>query len=227
MRTNMAAAAAASLFVQYDGVSTLRCTCLFIYYYYFLLCASANSAIADTNGSVRFSCLIPYMKRSREERLRISQNINIARFFFNFTIFIYLNLSIRAVWCPLITAAAPMNILTIFFCYITVTCDTDLGQQVPATVKAPSAKRNVTSQTAGMDNRISIRETATYSTRYDYMDVDAIMSNERILKMLFNCVMGRGRCTREGLELKSKYTSSLTLHDAMFLLFPMLIYLSW
>ncbi|VVC26970.1 Insect odorant-binding protein A10/Ejaculatory bulb-specific protein 3 [Cinara cedri] len=96
-----------------------------------------------------------------------------------------------------------MNILTVFFCYITVTCDTDLGPQSPApAVNAPNSKKDATQPTTGTDNRISVRQTATYPTRYDYMDVDAVMSNERMIKMLFNCVMGRGRCTREGLELK-------------------------
>lgn len=49
------------------------------------------------------------------------------------------------------------------------------------------------------------RETAMYPTRYDYIDVEAVLSNERIIKVLFNCVMNRGPCTREGLELKSKH----------------------
>lgn len=52
-----------------------------------------------------------------------------------------------------------------------------------------------------------VRETemSTYPTRYDYIDVEAIMSNDRIIKILFNCVLNRGPCTREGLELKSKF----------------------
>lgn len=51
-----------------------------------------------------------------------------------------------------------------------------------------------------------VRETevSTYPTRYDYIDVEAVMNNERIIKILFNCVLNRGPCTREGLELKSK-----------------------
>lgn len=113
-----------------------------------------------------------------------------------------------------------MNILTVFFCYVTVTCDTDLETRGPVAVKAPGAQKNAAAPDPTLvDSRIAVRETSTYPTRYDYMNVDAVMSNERMIKMLFNCVMGRGRCTREGLELKREYNASqrsLTSRDAMF-----------
>lgn len=44
----------------------------------------------------------------------------------------------------------------------------------------------------------------TYITRYDYLDIDKILTNERILKRLIDCIMDRGPCTREGKELKRK-----------------------
>ena len=47
----------------------------------------------------------------------------------------------------------------------------------------------------------------TYITRYDYLDIDKILTNERILKRLVDCIMDRGPCTREGKELKRKYFS--------------------
>nr|AJP61956.1 chemosensory protein [Phenacoccus solenopsis] len=42
----------------------------------------------------------------------------------------------------------------------------------------------------------------TYTTRYDYLDIDKILTNDRILKRLMDCIMDRGPCTREGKELK-------------------------
>ncbi|XKL59039.1 hypothetical protein PGB90_000055 [Kerria lacca] len=43
---------------------------------------------------------------------------------------------------------------------------------------------------------------STYMTRYDYLDIDKILTNERILRRLMDCIMNRGPCTREGKELK-------------------------
>lgn len=93
-----------------------------------------------------------------------------------------------------------MNLLTVF-CYVTVMCDTPAAPRAVNTQRLSNANQN---NTVTNDGRKSIRETSTYPTRYDYIDVDAVMSNERIIKVLFNCVMNRGPCTREGLELKSK-----------------------
>nr|APB03441.1 chemosensory protein 5 [Sitobion avenae] len=52
------------------------------------------------------------------------------------------------------------------------------------------------------DGRKTTRETSSYPTRYDFIDIEAVMNNDRIIKILFNCVMNQGPCTREGLELK-------------------------
>lgn len=93
-----------------------------------------------------------------------------------------------------------MNLLAIF-CYITVTCDTQVTPAVNTPQRQSNVNQNVMPST---DGRKTARETSTYPTRYDYIDVEAVMSNERIIKILFNCVMNRGPCTREGLELKSK-----------------------
>ena len=35
----------------------------------------------------------------------------------------------------------------------------------------------------------------TYETRYDYLDIDKILTNDRILKRLMDCIMDRGPCT--------------------------------
>lgn len=43
-----------------------------------------------------------------------------------------------------------------------------------------------------------------YTTKYDNIDYYEILQNERLLKNYMNCLMDRGRCTPEGMELKSK-----------------------
>lgn len=53
----------------------------------------------------------------------------------------------------------------------------------------------------------------TYITRYDYLDIDKILTNERILKRLMDCLMERGPCTREGKELKRKFFSVFSSHS--------------
>ncbi|GJQ80143.1 putative chemosensory protein [Trypoxylus dichotomus] len=48
-----------------------------------------------------------------------------------------------------------------------------------------------------------------YITKYDNVDVDRILSNQRILTNYLKCLMDEGPCTNEGKELKK------TLPDAL------------
>jgi hypothetical protein len=43
-----------------------------------------------------------------------------------------------------------------------------------------------------------------YTTKYDNVDVERILSNGRILTNYIKCVLDEGPCTPEGRELKSK-----------------------
>lgn len=43
-----------------------------------------------------------------------------------------------------------------------------------------------------------------YSSKYDNVDVDRILNNDRILSNYIRCMMEEGPCTAEGRELKSK-----------------------
>jgi len=43
-----------------------------------------------------------------------------------------------------------------------------------------------------------------YTTKYDDVDVERILSNGRILTNYIKCMMDEGPCTAEGRELKSK-----------------------
>jgi hypothetical protein len=43
-----------------------------------------------------------------------------------------------------------------------------------------------------------------YSSRYDKIDLDAILRNDRALGAIIKCILGKGPCSPEGKELKSK-----------------------
>lgn len=45
----------------------------------------------------------------------------------------------------------------------------------------------------------------TYSTKYDTIDVDSILNNDRLLENYIACIEGTGKCTPDGEELKSMY----------------------
>lgn len=46
-----------------------------------------------------------------------------------------------------------------------------------------------------------------YTTKYDNIDIDKILSNERVLSNYIKCLMDEGPCTPDGRELKSKLSS--------------------
>lgn len=52
-----------------------------------------------------------------------------------------------------------------------------------------------------------------YTTRFDAIDVDQILSNERIFKRYMDCLLDKGRCTPEARELKSKYLLNESIYD--------------
>lgn len=42
-----------------------------------------------------------------------------------------------------------------------------------------------------------------YTTKYDDFDVDSVLNNRRLLVNYMNCILDKGKCTKEGTELKS------------------------
>ncbi|XP_014292424.1 ejaculatory bulb-specific protein 3 [Halyomorpha halys] len=42
----------------------------------------------------------------------------------------------------------------------------------------------------------------TYTTKYDNIDLDEILNNERLYKKYFECLSNKGKCTPDGKELK-------------------------
>lgn len=49
-----------------------------------------------------------------------------------------------------------------------------------------------------------VAQPKTYTTKYDNIDLDEIIHNDRLLKNYVDCLLDKGRCTPDGLELKSK-----------------------
>ena len=47
----------------------------------------------------------------------------------------------------------------------------------------------------------------TYTNKFDNVDVDGVLGNNRILTNYIKCLMEKGPCTPEGRELKSEFSS--------------------
>ncbi|XP_030758434.1 allergen Tha p 1-like [Sitophilus oryzae] len=50
---------------------------------------------------------------------------------------------------------------------------------------------------------------AKYTTRYDNVDLDAIIRSDRLLKNYVDCMVGRKKCTKDGEELKRNLPDAL------------------
>lgn len=44
-----------------------------------------------------------------------------------------------------------------------------------------------------------------YTNKYDNVDLDEIIKNKRLLKNYVNCLLEKGKCSPDGLEVKSKF----------------------
>lgn len=44
-----------------------------------------------------------------------------------------------------------------------------------------------------------------YTTKYDNVDLDSIIKNDRLLRAYVDCLLGSKNCTKDGEELKSKF----------------------
>ncbi|KAL3285563.1 hypothetical protein HHI36_000093 [Cryptolaemus montrouzieri] len=62
---------------------------------------------------------------------------------------------------------------------------------------------------SGVPINRNVRETETYSTKYDDVDVDAILASARLLKNYVNCLLDKGGCTPEGKLLKEYLPDAL------------------
>nr|AUF72992.1 chemosensory protein [Anoplophora chinensis] len=48
-----------------------------------------------------------------------------------------------------------------------------------------------------------------YTSKYDNIDLDAIMKNERLLKNYIDCLLDRGKCSNDANELKKHIPEAL------------------
>nr|UTN00841.1 chemosensory protein [Semanotus bifasciatus] len=48
-----------------------------------------------------------------------------------------------------------------------------------------------------------------YTNKYDNVDLDGIIGNERLLKNYVNCLLDRGKCTADASELKKSLPDAL------------------
>lgn len=48
-----------------------------------------------------------------------------------------------------------------------------------------------------------------YTSKFDSVNVDAILANDRIVNNYIKCLLDKGACTQEGRELKSKLAYSI------------------
>lgn len=51
--------------------------------------------------------------------------------------------------------------------------------------------------------------TKTYTTKYDNVDIEEILKNDRLLEGYFKCLMDKGKCTPDGAELKKVLPDAL------------------
>ncbi|XP_030749781.1 ejaculatory bulb-specific protein 3-like [Sitophilus oryzae] len=61
----------------------------------------------------------------------------------------------------------------------------------------------------GVNYSVAI-ETATYTTKYDNVDILEVLNNERLLKNYVNCLLDQGPCTSDGMELKQNMPDAIT-----------------
>nr|WVD93728.1 chemosensory protein 4 [Graphosoma rubrolineatum] len=48
----------------------------------------------------------------------------------------------------------------------------------------------------------AVSAASTYTTKYDNIDLDEILNNDRLYKKYFDCLVSKGKCTADGKELK-------------------------
>lgn len=52
---------------------------------------------------------------------------------------------------------------------------------------------------------IAVASAQEYPSKFDNVDIDGILKNDRILNNYIKCMLEKGPCTKEGREFKSKF----------------------
>lgn len=53
----------------------------------------------------------------------------------------------------------------------------------------------------------NVIENKTYTTKYDNVDIEEVIKNERLLKNYVDCLLEKGHCTPDGIELRSEFNT--------------------
>lgn len=61
---------------------------------------------------------------------------------------------------------------------------------------------------------VAARPQDTYTSRFDNIDVDRILKSDRLFQNYFNCLLGKGKCTPDGKELKKLLPDALKTNCA-------------
>ncbi|XP_047514946.1 ejaculatory bulb-specific protein 3-like [Pieris napi] len=56
---------------------------------------------------------------------------------------------------------------------------------------------------------VTLASAQQYTTKYDNINLDEILSNKKVLNGYLNCVLDKGRCSVDGKELKSHIADAL------------------
>lgn len=55
---------------------------------------------------------------------------------------------------------------------------------------------------AAMTSAVVLAAPEKYTTKFDNVDIDEILNNDRLVNSYFKCLMDQGKCTPEGEEVK-------------------------
>nr|ANA10247.1 chemosensory protein 5 [Adelphocoris suturalis] len=61
----------------------------------------------------------------------------------------------------------------------------------------------------------SVCAAGTYTDKYDNVNLDEVLNNERLYRNYFNCLQGKGKCTLDGAILKEVIPSALKTDCAL------------
>nr|QFR36131.1 chemosensory protein 4 [Conogethes pinicolalis] len=62
---------------------------------------------------------------------------------------------------------------------------------------------------AYLTTQANAEETSTYSTKYDGVNLDEVLGNDRLLNNYVNCLLDNGPCTPDGKELKKNLPDAI------------------
>lgn len=59
-----------------------------------------------------------------------------------------------------------------------------------------------------------IKDLSAYMKRFDKINIDQVLSNERVLNSHLKCILNEGPCVQQSRDLKSEYLIAIYTHAA-------------